>query len=100
MDDLIERLRALSRHEHSDMTIGDEAADALEAAHAEREVIVAEALKYSGKSGRLEAKVDRLTEALRVLADAFESRMADDENPDWHECWNNARALLREQENK
>ena len=32
MDDLISRLRALSRHEHSDMTIGDEAADALEAA--------------------------------------------------------------------
>lgn len=28
-DDLITRLRALSRHEHSDMTIGDEAADAL-----------------------------------------------------------------------
>ena len=32
MDDLIERLRALSRHEHSDYSIGDEAADALEAA--------------------------------------------------------------------
>lgn len=32
MDDLIERLRALSRHEHSDYSIGEEAADALEAA--------------------------------------------------------------------
>lgn len=32
MDDLIERLRALSRHEHSDYSIGDEAAAALEAA--------------------------------------------------------------------
>ena len=32
MDDLISRLRGLARHEHSDMTIGDEAADALEAA--------------------------------------------------------------------
>ena len=32
MDDLIKRLRGLARHEHSDMTIGDEAADALEAA--------------------------------------------------------------------
>lgn len=35
MDDLIERLRALSRHEHSDYSIGDEAADALEAAREE-----------------------------------------------------------------
>lgn len=32
MNDLIERLRALSRHEHSDYSIGDEAAAALEAA--------------------------------------------------------------------
>ena len=32
MDDLISRLRALSRHEHSDYSIGDEAAEALEAA--------------------------------------------------------------------
>lgn len=31
-DDLIARLRALSRQEHSDYSIGDEAADALEAA--------------------------------------------------------------------
>lgn len=28
--DLIDRLRALSRHEHSDLTIGDEAADIIE----------------------------------------------------------------------
>lgn len=30
MDDLISRLRALSRHEHSDLTVGDEAADIIE----------------------------------------------------------------------
>jgi hypothetical protein len=30
--DLITRLRALSRHEHDDLSIGDEAADALETA--------------------------------------------------------------------
>lgn len=36
-DDLIARLRALSRHEHSDMTIGDEAAAALEAAREDAE---------------------------------------------------------------
>lgn len=36
-DDLIERLRALSRHEHSDYSIGDEAAAALEAAREDAE---------------------------------------------------------------
>ena len=30
MTDLISRLRALSRHEHDDLTIGDEAADEIE----------------------------------------------------------------------
>jgi hypothetical protein len=37
MNDLIERLRALSRYEHSDYSIGDEAADALEAAREDAE---------------------------------------------------------------
>ena len=60
MDDLISRLRALSRHEHSDYSIGDEAADALEAAQAERKVIVAESLKYADK-------VERLARALREV---------------------------------
>ncbi|MCP4226173.1 MAG: hypothetical protein GY773_22795 [Actinomycetia bacterium] len=35
--DLIARLRALSRHEHDDHTIGDKAADALETTQAERD---------------------------------------------------------------
>ena len=39
------------------------------ALRAEREVICAESLKYADKSGRLEAKVDRLAEALRPLAE-------------------------------
>ena len=39
----------------------------IEALRAEREVIVAEAVKYAGKSGRLEANVDRLAEALKDL---------------------------------
>ena len=34
-DDLIARLRAMSRREHDDLSIGDEAADALEAMQAE-----------------------------------------------------------------
>lgn len=50
------------------------------------------------KREQAEARAGRLAEALRVLADAFESRMADEENPDWNECWNNAHALLRELE--
>lgn len=37
MDELIELLRALARHEHSDVSIAEEAADALEAARGEVE---------------------------------------------------------------
>ena len=39
---------------------------------AEREVICAEAVKYAGMSGRLEAKVDRLAEALRKITELRE----------------------------
>ena len=39
----------------------------IKALRAEREVICAEAVKYADKSGRLEAKVDRLAEALKDL---------------------------------
>lgn len=39
----------------------------IERLRAEREVIGAEAVKYAGKSGRLEAKVDRLEAALRDI---------------------------------
>ena len=72
MADLIERLRTelVSANKHGDPDLADllrEAAAALEAARAEREVIVAEAMKYADKSGRLEAKVDRLEEAGRRL---------------------------------
>lgn len=42
----------------------------IEALRAEREVIVAEAVKYADKSGRLEAKVEQLAEALHKLEDA------------------------------
>lgn len=45
---------------------------ALEALRAELEVIVAEAVKYADKSGRLEAKVDRLAEALQLARDLVE----------------------------
>ena len=47
----------------------NQAAAEIEALRAEREVICAEAVKYADKSGRLEAKVDRLAEALRPFAE-------------------------------
>ena len=49
----------------------DSHAAEIEALRAEREVIVAEAVKYADKSGRLEAKVDRLAEAGRMVTAAF-----------------------------
>lgn len=44
----------------------------IERLRAEREVIGAEAVKYAGKSGRLEAKVDRLAEALLELCNVID----------------------------
>ena len=44
----------------------------IKALRAEREVIVAEALKYADKSGRLEAKVDRLADELRKITELRE----------------------------
>jgi hypothetical protein len=43
---LIDRLRALSRHEHDDLTIGDEAADETERLLAERDGLQADAARY------------------------------------------------------
>jgi hypothetical protein len=37
VSDLIQQLRAMSRHEHSDLSLGDEAADAIERLMAERD---------------------------------------------------------------
>lgn len=44
----------------------------IEALRAEREVICAEAVKYADKSGRLEAKVDRLADELRKITELRE----------------------------
>lgn len=46
MDDLIERLRALSRHAHSDFTIGDEAADRIAALERELAEARKDAARY------------------------------------------------------
>jgi len=38
-DDLIERLRSMSRYEHDDLSIGDEAADAIERLRSENKIM-------------------------------------------------------------
>lgn len=59
------------------------------ALRAEREVIGAETVKYAEKSGRLEAKVDRLTEALRIaeaaLADIGDADREPGDDVEWCE---------------
>lgn len=73
--DLIERLRKLAaiyEIDYAGLAVIEEVAAALEAARAEREVICAEALKYADKSGRLEAKVDRLADELRKITELRE----------------------------
>lgn len=67
--DLNERLRTYAKaddlHPDERATLL-EAATEIEALRAEREVIGAEAVKYAEKSGRLEAKVYLLAEALQI----------------------------------
>ena len=52
--------------------VRDAHAAEIEALRAEREVICAEAVKYADKSGRLEAKVDRLADGLREITELRE----------------------------
>lgn len=54
-DDLVQRLRALSRHEHSDLSIGDEAADAIERKGAE----IAELRKVNDSLARWKGEIDQ-----------------------------------------
>ena len=63
----------------------------IEALLAEREVIGAEAVKYAGKSGRLEARAERLAEVLR---EAMEWNWIDGDVPD--AIQGKARAALRD----
>ena len=72
--DLIDRLRNFEVSDdlgNGDFSLLREAAAEIVALRAEREVICAEAVKYADKSGRLEAKVDRLAEAGRRVTEAF-----------------------------
>lgn len=98
MTDLVERLRnaAEAFPENLMAPLLTEAAVAMEAARAEREVIVAEAMKYAGKSGRLEAKVDRMAEALQWYVDNDDTNDGQEGNEFWLAGRDRARALLRD----
>ena len=64
MDDLTQRLRALSRMEHSDHTIGDEAADEIERLRAE--------LELRRKSGSASDRLHNICQAIADVADGSE----------------------------
>lgn len=79
MDDLIDRLRALSRHEHSDYSIGDEAATEIEALRAEvsrqealKEKHILQSDSWEHRAHSSEAHAKQLTEILKSLLDQLE----------------------------
>lgn len=71
--DLIERLRALSRHEHDDLSIGAEAADALETARdSASEVLLADLRDFIGMDGIVHDEYSAKAEQLcRRITDAL-----------------------------
>lgn len=90
MNDLIERLRAMVGSDmvpmEKAMNLLLEAANALEAARTEREVIVKEAMKYADKAGRLKAERDRLEGALRAIEE--ESQVYGQDDPTYEDLDN------------
>jgi hypothetical protein len=62
-DDIVEILRALARHEHDDLSIGEQAADYIERLR-ER------AAAYKGQVEAAELKIDRATRLIRTLCNA------------------------------
>lgn len=63
-DALIASLRSLARFEHADLSIGDEAADALEVAR----VVDEERAHFTRRSMRLESHLAVATHALEIIA--------------------------------
>ena len=115
MDDLIERLHALSRYEHSDYSIGDEAATEIEALRAEVEQMTNMARMQAARADATErgarhhkTRAERLAETLRDARDRMLGQVK------WVACdcgcerdkpadaasvvWLRAIALLRDQE--
>jgi hypothetical protein len=60
MDDLVQRLRALSRYAHDDKSIGDEAADELERLRAELGVLRASTTSVQAESTRSNRPIARV----------------------------------------
>jgi hypothetical protein len=96
MSDLVERLRALSRLEHSDCTIGDEAADELERMQA---TITEQALQYLAATTQAHEAWQETQRLRAELAKHQESQW----HPDWslleatreglHEAWEETQRL-------
>lgn len=87
----IERLKVVAHGFVNEIAAKDAEIEKL---RAEREVISAEAVKYADKSGRLEAKVDRLTEALRIAEAALADIGDADREPGDDVAWCERRAAL------
>ena len=62
MTDIVERLRALSRHEHDDLSIGEEAADVIE----HLRIVKTEEAELVGEIERLRAENERLRRNLEI----------------------------------
>lgn len=90
MNDLIERLRALSRYEHSDYSIGDEASYALEVARMENK-------GHRIAIQQLYDRAEALAEALQWYVDNDDTNDGQEGNEFWLAGRDRARALLRDQ---
>jgi hypothetical protein len=108
--DVVERLRALARHEHSDLSIGHEAADIIDVHRKTIEIANAGWNKDHSELTRLSAENEALKEALCDLSifygddtEAREVLRSDFTGPEpllmdddalRESVWNNARAAL------
>ena len=73
---LIHRLRALSRHEHSDTTIGDEAADEIERLQAEGDRQQTVIRSVNGRCDHLGIRLGELIRERDALRDAIAAARA------------------------
>jgi hypothetical protein len=94
--DVVERLRALARHEHSDLSIGHEAADIIDVHRKTIEIANAGWNKDRSELTRLRAENERLRGALEKIASV---EGEDDPSIMWPWARESARAALKEPSN-